>query len=344
MMKKRLAITVVLLLVITGIMFIALRPKPQRFSMTSDAMSTYVSISAVSRDQQVAESAIKAAFSSIRDLEKRLSWWTRTSEMAAISFNAGIRSVRVSPETYELARISVDISNNTSGAFDPTVGPLMRLWDLQQEVVPSKEQVSAMLEITGFRRIRLDPSEKSIALVKSGMSFDTGGIAKGYAVDRAVEILKVHGIDSGLVAIAGDMRAFGTREDGKPWKVGIRDPRGVSEKELIATLELRDEAISTSGDYERFFIKDGKRYHHILDPATGYPAEGTMSFSVLAPRAVLTDGYSTGAFVLGPEKGLEAIKKQGLEGVAISSDGRVFVSEGLKGRLKWVSDKYKLIN
>jgi thiamine biosynthesis lipoprotein len=168
------------------------------------------------------------------------------------------------------------------------------------------------------------------------MSFDTGGIAKGYAADRAEEVLKRMGIKAGLIAIAGDIKAFGVKPDGKPWRIGIRNPRAAGEDDdIMATVGLMDEAVSTSGDYERFFIKGGKRYHHLLDPKTGYPAEGFISVSVITGSAVLTDGFSTGVFVMGPEEGLKLMEREGLEGVLVEKSGEIHVTGGLKDRLKW---------
>jgi len=320
-----------------------MKPQLKRFRKSADLMYTKVTVTVVAEDSDTAEKAIDAAFESISELERTLSSWTNTSEIGQINEQAGQSPVKVSQGTFEIVSLALEIAENTSGAFDPTVGPLMRLWDYREENIPSKGDLENIAPLVDYARISLDPSERSVYMSGKDMYFDTGGIAKGFAADVAVSVLKEHGISSGLVTVAGDIRAFGTREDGGPWKVGIRDPRGESDDEIIATLELNDEAISTSGDYERFFIKGGKRYHHIIDPATGYPAEGTMSFTVLAPRAVLTDGYATGAFVLGPEKGLEALKKQGLEGMAISMYGTVFITEGLSDRVIWVSDKYKAV-
>lgn len=329
-----------LLVLVIAIAVMLFLPNQKRFRKSAEVMYTNVAITVVAQDKAAAENAIDAAFESIAGLERSLSSWTNTSEIAAINRQAGSSSVDISPETFELTSIALEIARNTSGAFDPTVGPLMRLWDYRKAEVPSIEEIGNTLPIVDYRKLNLDPTMHSVYMSVSGMSFDTGGIAKGYAADVAVGVLKKHGISSGLVTIAGDIRAFGKREDGGPWKVGIRDPRGETEEDIIATLELNDEAVSTSGDYERFFIKDGKRYHHLVNPSTGYPAEGTMSFTVVAPKAVLTDGYATGAFVLGPQKGIEAIEQQGLEGMAISTDGKVFITEGLKNSIEWVSDRY----
>ncbi len=171
------------------------------------------------------------------------------------------------------------------------------------------------------------------------MKIDLGGIAKGYAADKAVEILMGKGIKSALVAIAGDIRGYGVKPDGQPWKVGFQNPRadegssGEGDSDIFATLSLQNSAISTSGDYQRFFMKNGKRYHHILDPATGYPSHDIMSVSVIAPEGFLADALSTGIFTLGREKGMELLTSLGLNGVIVDKNREIFLTDDLKGKV-----------
>jgi thiamine biosynthesis lipoprotein len=162
------------------------------------------------------------------------------------------------------------------------------------------------------------------------MLLDLGGIAKGYAVDKAIESIKRKGIKAALVSIAGDIRAFGMKPGSKPWKVGIQNPRG---EDVFVSLYLEDKAISTSGDYQRYFIKDGRRYHHILNPDTGYPASGVISVSVIAPEGYLADGLSTGVFVIGPEKGIRLLESLGVDGIIVDSNKKVFITDSLKGKI-----------
>jgi thiamine biosynthesis lipoprotein len=184
--------------------------------------------------------------------------------------------------------------------------------------------------------IVLDKARSVVELGKKGMLMDLGAIAKGYAADRAVEALKKQGIRAGLVAVAGDIKAFGLKPDGKPWRVGIRNPRQKGkDDEILATVEIRDLAISTSGDYERFFIVDGERFHHILDPGTGYPARGCQSVSVMAKDAVSTDSFSTAVFVLGPRKGMELLERLGMEGMIVDREGKMHFTRGMKERLEF---------
>jgi thiamine biosynthesis lipoprotein len=294
-------------------------------------MDTLVTITVVSDSRQEADEALEAAFDEIRRLEELLSFWTEDSEIAAIYQNAGVRPVSVSPETLEVVERSLHIAEKTGGAFDPTVGPVMRLWDFREKRMPTEKEIEGKLGLVDYRKVVVDRENSTVYLEVKGMSFDTGGIAKGYAVDRAVELLRKHGMESGLVAIAGDIRGFGPRT----WRIGIRDPRGEGDEDVMAALELKDGAVSTSGDYERYFVLGGKRYHHLLYPKTGLPARGLWSATVIADEAVLTDGFSTGIFVLGPDRGLALIESLGMEAVVVAEGGKTHTTSGIRDRITW---------
>ncbi len=309
-------------------LIISCAPREKTYRKSSVIMDTVVTITVVAHSREGADSAIDAAFGEIRRIEKLLSFWTGDSEIAAIYHNAGVRGVKVSAETREVIERSIDISEQTGGAFDPTVGPLMRLWDFHEKKMPTEEEITKNIGLVDYKQMEIDRENSTAFLKVKGMSFDTGGIAKGYAVDRAVDVLKAEGIESGLVAIAGDIRGFGP----KTWKIGIRDPRPENPEDgVMATVKLKDKAISTSGDYERSFTKDGVFYHHILDPKTGLPARGTWSVSVIADKAVLTDGFSTGVFVIGPYNGFKLLGELGMEGVIVAEGGKVLATPGLEG-------------
>jgi thiamine biosynthesis lipoprotein len=309
-------------------LIISCAPREKTYRKSSAIMDTIVTITVVADSKEGAEGAIDAGFGEIRRIEKLLSFWTEDSEIAAIYHNAGMRVVKVSAETREVIERSIDVSQKTGGAFDPTVGPLMRLWDFHEKKMPTEEEIKNNIGLVDYKQMEIDRENSTAFLKVKGMSFDTGGIVKGYAVDRAVDVLKAEGIESGLVAIAGDIRGFGPRT----WKIGIRDPRPEDpEDNVMATVTLKDRAISTSGDYERSFTQDGVFYHHILNPKTGLPARGTWSVSVIADEAVLTDGFSTGVFVIGPEKGLGLLGELGMEGVIVAEGGKVTITPGLEG-------------
>jgi thiamine biosynthesis lipoprotein len=296
-------------------------------------MDTVVTVTVASDSDKKAEAAIEAAFDEIRGLEKKLSFWTEDSEIASINRESGMRPVKVSRETLEIIKDSVYVSEKTGGAFDPTVGPVIRQWDFKKKKRPTDEALKEAASRVDYRALVIDGD--TVFLSRAGMSFDTGGIAKGFAADRAEAVLKRMGIKAGLISVAGDIKAFGLKPDGRPWRVGIRNPRAVGEEDdVMATVELKDMAVSTSGDYERFFMEGRRRYHHLLDPRTGYPAQGFMSVSIVAPRSVMADGFSTGVFVAGPEEGLALLKDLGMEGVFVDSEGDVHVTDGLKGAVE----------
>lgn len=314
---------------------LACRPaEPKMFRKSAVIMDTLVTITAVSDSDKKADTAIDSAMAEIRGLESLISFWSQESEISDINRRAGGGAVAVSPATIDIIEKAIYISEETGGAFDATIGPVIRLYDFKEKRRPDKRQLMEKLALVNYREMSLNRSASTAFLKVKGMSFDTGGIAKGYAADKAVALLKKMGIKAGLVAVAGDIRAFGNKPDGKPWFVGIRNPRpkGMDE-DIMATVELRDEAISTSGDYERHFEEGGKLYHHILDPKTGTSALGLRSVTVVSKEGYLSDGLSTGIFVMGAEAGVKLLTKLGAEGILVDSQGKIIVTEGLKSRV-----------
>ena len=240
----------------------------------------------------------------------------------------------VSPETLDTIEKAVYVSEKSDGAFDPTIGPEIKLWDFFKKIRPSDAEIRKNLPLVNYKNIIIDKGKSTVFLKKKNMLLDLGGIAKGYAADLAVQALKQKGISSGIVAIAGDIKAFGLKPDNKPWVVGIKNPRQKSnDDEIIARVPLSDKAISTSGDYERYFIMDGQRYHHLLIPQTGYPAYACQSATVIADKGVTTDGFDNALFILGPEKGIELANKIGVDAIIIDSNGAIHNTAGLQGKL-----------
>ncbi|MDF1536110.1 MAG: FAD:protein FMN transferase [bacterium] len=235
----------------------------------------------------------------------------------------------------ELAAIlgtGLEVSRASSGAFDPTLGEVIALWgfDSEKPHLPEPDDLSDALGRAGYRR--LDPAVPG-SVSPFGNSppiwLDLGGVAKGYAVDEAVKSLRGRGVSGGIVNAGGDLRTFGSKPGGKPWKIGVQDPD--HPQELAGVLTLREAAVATSGDYQRYFEEGGVRYHHILDPATGYPARsGLRGTTVIAPDCALADALATAAFVLGPEKGLKLLEEwDGVEGVLITDGGEILTTSGI---------------
>ena len=299
-------------------------------------MDTVVSISVVSHATDAAEKAIDATFAEIDRFGNLINFYDEKSELSEINRNAGIQKIKVSPETLDLIEKAVAVSEKSGGAFDPTIGPVVKLYDFMNKKKPTHDEVGSALRLVNYRDVMIDKTGKTVFLKKRGMMLDLGGIAKGYAADLAVASLIRSGIRAGLVSIAGDIRTFGLKPDKKPWAIGIKNPRQTSEKdEIIATIGLSDRAISTSGDYERYFMNDGKRVHHILDPRTGYPATACRSVSIVTDKAVNTDAFSTAVFVLGPEKGMILIKELGMEAMIIDSNGTRSLTDTIKEKLSF---------
>ncbi len=298
-------------------------------------MGTLAEITAVAPTQASAQGAITAGFQEIRRLEELLSTWLATSELSRVNAAAGRDVVAVSNDTFELLTRSLEISEMTHGAFDITVGPAVRLWKVTEaDRIPTPLELGIAAQYVDYHLLRLDANTRAAFLQKPGMQIDVGGIGKGYAAERAVAVMKKAGATAALVALSGDFRISGRRADGSAWPVGIQDPRHPDR--LLATLESVDESISTSGDYERFFFKDGVRYHHILDPQTLMPARRCQSVTIVSPDATTADGLATGIFVMGPEKGLALAEKLGIGAVIVAENGDVLVSLLLRNRVHFL--------
>ncbi len=295
-------------------------------------MGTLVEITAVAPTPALAQIAVNAGFQEIRRLEELLSTWLPTSELSRVNAAAGRDFMAVSSDTFELLTRSIEISELTRGAFDITVGPAVRLWKVTEAArIPTPLELEIAAQYVDYHLLRLDAETQAVLLQKPGMQLDVGGIGKGYAADRAVAVMKKSGATGALVALSGDFRIFGRRADGSAWPVGIQHPRRPDR--VLVTLESVDEAISTSGDYERFFFKDGVRYHHILDPQTLMPARRCQSVTIVSPDATTADGLATGVFVMGPEEGLALVEKLGVGAVIVDAQGAVLVSSLLRNRV-----------
>ncbi|MEW6109851.1 MAG: FAD:protein FMN transferase [Nitrospirota bacterium] len=309
--------------------------KQATYRKSKTLMDTFVTITVVSDSKEKAETSIDNAFTVMERFGNRINFFSEESELSLINKNAGVKEVKVSPETLDLIENAVYVSEKSGGAFDPTIGPLIKLWDFYKKIKPSYTEISGVLHLVNYKNIVIDRNGSTVFLKRKGMLLDLGGIAKGYAADMAVADLKRNGIQAGIVAIAGDIKTFGAKPDGNPWNIGIRNPRQKSESdEVIAKIKLSDMAISTSGDYERYFLQDGKRYHHLLVPRTGRPADCCRSVSIIADKGAFADAFSTAVFILGPEKGLELVQKLGMDAVIIDNNGRILTTQNIKRKIK----------
>ncbi|MBI5598621.1 MAG: FAD:protein FMN transferase [Deltaproteobacteria bacterium] len=363
MVKKR----VLVYILITSAVFLVLaipffhKNPPKTISYNKILMGTIVEITLREDTARAAEEA----FREIERLENIFSSYKETSEVSLVSANAGIKAVKVSREVIDVMETALNIADLSNGAFDPTIGALFGnpartaglegVWDFsggknrrgrlvgrqgrldgrQGQLsgrVPEKNEIEKLVALVNYRAVSIDTASSTISLEKKGMRLDLGGVAKGYIVGKAIDVLKKHGVDWAILRAGGDMTVFG-QEKTPPFKIGVQDPR--KKDSLIGELSVTNGSIATSGDYERFFIEDGVRYHHIIDPKTGFPANRCRSVTVVSRDPALADALSTAVFVMGPEKGMELIEKlDGVEGVIIDAKGEVRASSGLKGRFK----------
>jgi FAD:protein FMN transferase len=303
------------------------------------AMGSTLTLTAWTADEPAAKAAFEEVFQEFTRLEKLMSTWIPDSDVSRVNRDAGLRPVPVSGEVREVLTTARQMSEWTGGKFDVTFGALSGLWKFdhdQDNVIPDMREVHRRRALVDYRAIQLDDAAGTVFLARKGMSIHLGGIGKGYAVDRGAAILRRRGVHDFMIQSGGDIYVAGTK-DGQPWRLGIQDPRGQANRRF-AELDLSDGTFSTSGDYERFFVRDGKRYHHILDPATGEPARGARSVTIVANRAVLADGLSTGVFILGPEPGMALIERvPDVEGVIVSDKNEVLISSGLRDKLRIVA-------
>lgn len=293
-----------------------------------------VSLTVAAEHEADADRALNTAFAEMERLERLLSIYAPSSELSRLNDAAGKRPVAVSPATLDLIEEGLAMARLTNGGFHLALGPAISAWDvLGRRHVPSDHELSALRPLVHGGRVEIDRSAGAAFLTHSGMKLDPGGIGKGTLTERAKQVLTEHGMSGGLIAAAGDIIVFGHRPDGSPWRVGVRHPR--RQDTLLATLDLTDTAISTSGDYERFFTHNGVRYHHILDPETLSPARTTRSVTVISNNGARADALATGAFVLGPARGLDLLHAQNLQGIFIDDTGGLHVSPALKERVRF---------
>jgi thiamine biosynthesis lipoprotein len=256
-----------------------------------------------------------------------MSHYKPESQLSQINQRAAREAVRVDPELVALIQRALALSRLTGGAFDITYASVGYLYDYREHVRPTDGQVRDGLGAVNWRHVIVDPGASTVRFAREGVRIDLGGIAKGYAVDRAIGILQSMGVAHASVTAGGDSRIIGDRF-GRPWVVGIRHPDDAGR--IIARMPIVDAALSTSGDYERYFDEDGVRYHHIIDPKTGRSAGEVRSVTIIGPDATTTDGLSTSVFVLGPERGLELVERIGeVDAVIVRRDGKVLYSSGL---------------
>ena len=300
----------------------------QWLERTEAIMGTRIYVQVWSEDAAKGNAAIDAVMQDMRRVDDLMSHYKPESQLSQINERANREPVPVDKELFDLIKLSTYYSQITEGAFDITYASVGYLYDYPKHVHPTEAQIKSALPAVNWRNMLLDEAHHSVRFEHPGMRIDLGGIAKGYAVDRGIDILKARGIQHAVVTAGGDSRILGDHM-GRPWLVAIRHPDDPSK--VVTRIPLSDSAMSTSGDYERYFDEDGVRYHHIIDPHTGHSASKVRSATILAPTATQTDGMSKTAFVLGPERALEIINRlPEYDAVFVTPQGKILYSDGLR--------------
>ena len=280
-----------------------------------------------------AEECLDAIQYEIEHLENLFSRFIPSSEIRLINQNAGLKPIPVSFETYEVLSAANELSSRCGSVFDITINPLVHLWTttLRNNQIPSVDNISKTMRLVNFRDLVLDPVERTAFLQQPGQAIDLGGIGKGYASKKILEIFATFGIHCAYSNLGGNVISIGEKLDGSPWRIGIQHPR--NEKDLVGCISIRDQVVVTAGDYQRYVIGlDGKRYHHILNPVSGYPAQsGLISVTIVSRDAIVADVLSTAILIAGEEKGLEIIAGfPGTEAILVNQSQEILITQGLK--------------
>jgi FAD:protein FMN transferase len=314
----------------------------ERVTGEGRAMGTHLAYAAFTTpavDEAQVHRVFDSATAEIKRLERLMTTWDPASEVSRVNAAAGKEPVQVSGETFDVIRESLHASQMSGGAFDVTFETLHGLWKFDEDLdahLPTAAEVAERRKYLGYQHVKLDPAKHTVMLDEAHVRIGLGGIAKGYAVDRASRVLLDAGLSSFFVQAGGDLYAHGTKPDGSPWLAGIRDPRG-PDGDYFAMMAVSDHAFSTAGDYERAYVIDGKRFHHIIDPHTGYPATASRSVTIWAPTAFLADEIDDAVFILGPEKGLALVESlDDVGAVIVDAHNKVWTSKRLEGKVQGV--------
>jgi thiamine biosynthesis lipoprotein len=333
-LKKTLIPYVVIVAVLAALFITVFRPDDgeKKVTRTEFLMDTIVESLIYTEDTKLGEEALTSAYREVSRLESVLDRHTSGSDIAKINEAAGSEPVPVSLNALDVIIRSLEVGELSGGAFDITIAPLIKLWGFGtgDTQIPGEAELAEALAFVDYSQVQVDRGAGTVFLPKAGIELDLGGIAKGFIVDKAVDALRDKGITSAYFDAGGDIRVLGGKPDGAPWLIGIRHPR--DRRGIAATVEIRNSAIVTSGDYERYFQVNDERYHHIIDPQSGMPARGLISVTVVATDAFTADAYSTAVFVLGLEQGIALVESlPGVEAILITEDEQVHITSGLEG-------------
>ncbi len=285
------------------------------------ALNTFITVK-LFEAPQFSDEDWQRTFEILADIENRMSAHIDTSEISEINKNAGVQPVKVSDDVFNIIKQAKDVAAETNGAFDPTIGALTKLWQIgtDNQHVPSQAEIDQALKKVDYNKLILNEKSYEVFLEEEGMAIDLGGIAKGYSADQVFIYLKSKGVQRAILDFGGNISLIGSKAEDKPWRVGVREPNR-AEFKVYASIFASDESFVSSGDYERYFEEDGKLYHHIINPFTGYPTDnGIRGASVVLDSSMQADAYATALIVMGKEKAIDFIQNKGLEAILVYSD------------------------
>lgn len=342
---KKITLILSLLLVIISSMGCSASSKySSPISETGFFMGTVVKIALYDKKEK---DIIEKGFNRIKEIESEVSINIEGTEIDRVNDSSGKAPVKVGNDAFEITKQGLEYSKLSEGSFDITIGPIVKLWSigLPEAKVPTHSEIEENLKLVGYERLQVKDEDKSVFLKDEGMKIDLGAIAKGYTADAVAEVLRENGVTSAIIDLGGNVFALGSRTDGSSWKVGIQDPfeeRG----QIIGTVEVKNKSIVTSGIYERFLEKDGKKYHHILSPFNGYPFDNEIAgVTIVSDKSIDGDALSTTVFSKGLEGGMEFIEKiQGVDAIFVTKAKKVYITSGLKNNFKITKDEFKLTN
>ncbi|MCR1974572.1 FAD:protein FMN transferase [Clostridium sporogenes] len=338
-------VTILLLCICLPLVFVGCDSKSEEpVSRETYLMGTIINIKAYGKN---ADKAVQASVDKISDIENKMSLNISTSEINKINKNAGIAPVKVSKNTFDVVKASLIYSEKTKGSFDITVEPLVSLWGIGTDKarIPSKDEISNALKLINYKDVVINEKESTIMLKRKGQAIDLGAIAKGYTADELKKVLLNYNVSSAFLNLGGNVYVLGNKPDKTPWKIGVQnplEPRG----DYLGIVSVSDKSVVTSGNYERFFERNGKRYHHIFDTKTGYPAEkGLISVSIISNKSIDGDALSTSVYTLGLDEGKKLIESlKDVEAVFVTNDKKVYTTSGLKDTFKLTNTDFKLQN
>lgn len=301
---------------------------PREVSRSDFVLGTACSVRLVGGGDQ---KLLDAVFERLKRIEDELSVSKPGSQIDAVNAAAGTSPVAVGPDALAIVKRDLDLSAWSDGAFDPSVGPLVKLWGIGTDHarLPEPREIAAAKGLVGWKGIVLDEAKGTVFLRRKGMALDLGSTSKGYAADEVAKLIRAARVKGAVIDLGGNVLVVGSRPDGKAWRIGLQNPFSAERGAYLGVASLVDKTMVTSGVYERFFIKDGKRYHHILDTRTGYPVDnGLMSVTIITPKSFDADGFTTTIFALGRKRGMELAAEKGIDVIVVDQDRKVYMSPG----------------